>query len=220
MSDTFGALIGASADARNNMLQGWKDLGGRTVLIDSVKNAFEGIVSVVTPVKEAFREIFPPITGQQLYNLTAGLKELTEKFKIGGTTANNLKRTFKGVFALFDIGAQAAKALISGFADLIGYAVPAGEGILGFTAKIGDFIVGINEAAKSSDLFNKAIERIGNFLKPIGDGVKIFVDTVADAFAGFAHADTSGIDSFTDKVKTRFEPFTRLGNWLRRQWGG
>ena len=66
------------------------------------------------------------MTGEQLYNLTVGLQELTEKFKIGEETANNLKRTFKGVFALFDIGLQGIKALVGGFADLIGYVAPAG----------------------------------------------------------------------------------------------
>lgn len=40
---------------------------------------------------------------------------------MGEETANNLKRTFKGVFALFDIGLQGVKALVGGFADLIGY---------------------------------------------------------------------------------------------------
>lgn len=219
VSDTFGALINASAEARNEMLQGWKDLGGRTALIEAVKNAFEGVISIATPVKEAFKEIFPPMTAQQFYNITEGLKTLTEKFKIGETTANNLKRTFKGVFSLFDIGLQGVKALVGGLADLIGYVAPAGNGILDFTANIGDFIVGIDEAIKSSDTFNKAIESIGNFFKPISDGIKIFVDTVADAFAGFAHADTSGIDSFSDKVKTRFEPFTKLGELVKKVMG-
>ena len=49
----------AAADARNSMLQGWKDLGGRTALIEAVRNAFEGVLSIIKPVKEAFREIFP-----------------------------------------------------------------------------------------------------------------------------------------------------------------
>ena len=143
------------------------------------------------------------------------MQELTEKFKIGEETANNLKRTFKGVFALFDIGLQGIKALVGGFADLIGYVAPAGDGILGFTASIGDFIVGIDEAIKSSDAFNKAIEGIGNFLKPIADGVKTFVKTVADAFGEFANVDTSGLDNFADKVQTRFEPFVKLGELVK-----
>ena len=193
---------------------------GRENLIQALWNAAQGLMSVVTPMKEAFREIFPPMTGDQVYNLTVGLQELTEKFKIGEETANNLKRTFKGVFALFDIGLQGIKALVGGFADLIGYVAPAGDGILGFTASIGDFIVGIDEAIKSSDAFNKAIEGIGNFLKPIADGVKTFVKTVADAFSEFANVDTSGLDNFADKVQTRFEPFVKLGELVKKAFEG
>lgn len=193
---------------------------GRENLIQALWNAAQGLMSVVTPMKEAFREIFPPMTGDQVYNLTVGLQELTEKFKIGEETANNLKRTFKGVFALFDIGLQGVKALVGGFADLIGYVAPAGDGILGFTASIGDFIVGIDEAIKSSDAFNKAIEGIGNFLKPIADGVKTFVKTVADAFGEFANVDTSGLDNFADKVQTRFEPFVKLGELVKKAFEG
>lgn len=193
---------------------------GRENLIQALWNAAQGLMSVVTPMKEAFREIFPPMTGDQVYNLTVGLQELTEKFKIGEETANNLKRTFKGVFALFDIGLQGVKALVGGFSDLIGYVAPAGDGILGFTASIGDFIVGIDEAIKSSDAFNKAIEGIGNFLKPIADGVKTFVKTVADAFSEFANVDTSGLDNFADKVQTRFEPFVKLGELVKKAFEG
>lgn len=220
VSNTLGNMVNASAEARNKMLQDWKDLGGRTALIEAVRNAFEGVLSIIKPVREAFREVFPPMTGEQLYNLTVGLQELTEKFKIGEETANNLKRTFKGVFALFDIGLQGVKALVGGFADLIGYVAPAGDGILGFTASIGDFIVGIDEAIKSSDAFNKAIEGIGNFLKPIADGIKTFVKTVADAFSEFANVDTSGLDNFADKVQTRFEPFVKLGELVKKAFEG
>ena len=220
VSNALGNMVKASAEARNKMLQDWKDLGGRTALIESVRNAFEGLAGVIKPIREAFKEVFPPMTGEQLYNLTVGLQELTEKFKIGEETANNLKRTFKGVFALFDIGLQGIKALVGGFADLIGYVAPAGDGILGFTASIGDFIVGIDEAIKSSDAFNKAIEGIGNFLKPIADGVKTFVKTVADAFGEFANVDTSGLDNFADKVQTRFEPFVKLGELVKKAFEG
>ena len=220
VSNSLGNMVNASAEARNKMLQDWKELGGRTALIEAVRNAFEGVLNIVKPVKEAFRDVFPPMTGEQLYNLTVGLQELTEKFKIGEETANNLKRTFKGVFALFDIGLQGIKALAGGFADLIDYVAPAGDGILGFTAGIGDFIVGIDEAIKSSDAFNKAIEGIGNFLKPIADGVKTFVKTIADAFSEFANVDTSGLDNFADKVQTRFEPFVKLGELVKKAFEG
>ena len=91
MSDTFSAIINSSADARNSMLQGWKDLGGRTALIEAARNAFEGVLSIIKPVKEAFREIFPPMTAQQLYNITDALRNLTAHLKLSDTNSENLK---------------------------------------------------------------------------------------------------------------------------------
>ena len=103
VSDTFSGLINASADARNKMLQDWKDLGGRTMLIEAVKNAFEGLLSIAKPIREAFNEIFPPMTGQQLADITKKIRDLTENFKISEETSNNQKSTFKGVFDVLDI---------------------------------------------------------------------------------------------------------------------
>ncbi len=218
ISDTLGNLINSSAEARNSVLQGWKDLGGRTALVNALRNAFEGVISIVTPVKEAFSEIFPAVTSKQLFDFTKGLEDLTEKFKIGEKTADNLKRTFKGVFALFDIGVQGIKALVGGFADLVGYVAPAGNGILEFTANIGDFIVEIDEAVKASDVFNKAVSKIGNFLKSAVDRIKSFVGTFGDVVREIASVDTSGIDKFSDKIQTRFEPLTKLGELMTKSF--
>ena len=216
VSETFGEYINASADARNSMLQGWKDLGGRTVLIESFRNAFEGLLSIVRPLKEAFRDIFPRMTSQRLYELTEGLRNLTENFKISDETADKLKRTFRGVFALFDIGWQGVKTLASVFSDLIGYFAPVRSGALSITAGIGDFIVKVDNAIKSSNLFGKSIKAIGNFLEPVANGVKTFVTTIKNAFGSFSDIDTSGLDQFTDRVKSRFEPFTILGQSIQK----
>lgn len=51
-------MINTSADARNKVLSDWKDLGGRTAIIDSLKNTFEGLESILKPIHEAFKDIF------------------------------------------------------------------------------------------------------------------------------------------------------------------
>lgn len=214
INDGFGDIVGSSAEARNAMLLFWKDNGGRDAIIDSLANAFKGLQSVLSPISEAFREVFPPMTGERLVQISEGIRELTEKFKIGETTSNNLKRTFKGLFAILDIGKQAVFAIGNGIGDLIGYLLPAGDGILSITAGIGDFFVALDEAIKSSDAFNVAIEKLGNFLKPIADGVKEAVGKIIDAFKSFSGVDLSGLDSFSERVKTRFEPFTKLGEFV------
>lgn len=57
-------------------------------------------------------------------------------------------------------------------------------------------------------------------MKPIADGVKTFVKTIADAFSEFANVDTSGLNNFADKVQTRFEPFVKLGELVKKAFEG
>ena len=79
VSDVFGGMIDSQSKARNELLQGWKDLGGRKDLIQSFRNSFEALGSVLKPIKEAFREIFPATTAKQLYNITNTLKKFTNQ---------------------------------------------------------------------------------------------------------------------------------------------
>ena len=178
VSDVFGNLINESANARNAMLQEWKDLGGRTMMIEAARNAFEGLASIAAPIREAFREIFPPMTGKQLADITEKLRDLTAKFKMGEEASKNLKSTFKGVFAVVDIVGQAFKAVAGGIADLIGFVVPAGNGILGLTGTFGEYLVKIDETIKKTDLFNTAIKHVVDFIKT---GVTVATDIVKAA---------------------------------------
>lgn len=220
VSDVFGGIIGASADARNEMLKGWKDLGGRASLIEAVRNAFHGILDVIAPVKEAFNEIFPAMTGQQLFNLTEGLKKLTEQFKIGETTAANLKSTFKGVFALLDIGVMAIKALAKGAFDLVGAILPVGDGLLGITGGIGEFVVGLRDSLKAGDGFNKMVTGITDVLKIAIGWIEGLVNAINESFKGFGDVDTSGLDALSNKVQVRFAPFEALGNAIKWVFDG
>ena len=48
ISQAFETVINASADARNDMLQSWKDLGGRTADYNGMRNAIHGLATVIT----------------------------------------------------------------------------------------------------------------------------------------------------------------------------
>ena len=177
-SNYFGGLIDSMSDARNSLLQGWKDLGGRTAVIEAVKNAFGGLVSVIKPVKEGFREIFPPMTAERLYNITNALKEFTSHLKLSDSASANLKSTFKGVFALLDIGKQALSALLGAVLPLFGGLDNLGGGILNVTGNIGDFLVSLDEWIKKNDVFNKGIQNVTGFVGKVADSVKGFFNTL------------------------------------------
>jgi len=219
INNVIGTFIGASADARNSMIQTWKDLGGRTALIEALGNAFKGLVSFVTPINQAFREIFPKTTGEQLFSMTEALKTLTEKFTLSETTSNNLKRTFKGLFAILDIGKQAFMAIVGVAGELVSAILPAGDGLLSFTGNIGDWLVALDESIKKSGIFVIAVEKIGAFITKVVDGMKVAVSAIIEVFQSFKNVDLSGVDSFTEKLKIRFEPFGKLAEFIATTFG-
>ena len=63
LSDTLGAVINESANARNQMWQQWKDLGGRTAIVNALKNVLTGIGRILGPIRDAWHAVFPPTMG-------------------------------------------------------------------------------------------------------------------------------------------------------------
>lgn len=221
VSDTFSAVINASADARNKMLQDWKDLGGRTMMIEAVKNVFEGLVSVAKPVREAFNEIFPPMTGKQLAEITERIRDLTAKFKMGEESSKNLKNTFKGVFAVLDIVGQAFKAVAGGVGELIGLFLPAGNGVLSLTGSFGEYLVKLDETVKKTDIFGKAVSTVVDivktaitFVKTAGEKVKEFGKAAGEKF------DFPGFELFHSFLERVHDRMTQIGDGAGKMKSG
>lgn len=221
VSDTFSSVINASADARNKMLQDWKDLGGRTMMIEAVKNVFEGLVSVAKPVREAFNEIFPPMTGKQLAEITERIRDLTAKFKMGEESSKNLKNTFKGVFAVLDIVGQAFKAVAGGVGELIGLFLPAGNGVLSLTGSFGEYLVKLDETVKKTDVFGKAVSTVVDivkiaitFVKTAGEKVKEFGKTAGEKF------DFPGFELFHSFLERVHDRMAQIGDGAGKMKSG
>lgn len=221
VSDTFSAVINASADARNKMLQDWKDLGGRTMMIEAVKNVFEGLVSVAKPVREAFNEIFQPMTGKQLAEITERIRDLTAKFKMGEESSKNLKNTFKGVFAVLDIVGQAFKAVAGGVGELIGLFLPAGNGVLSLTGSFGEYLVKLDETVKKTDIFSKAVSTVVDivktaitFVKTAGEKVKEFGKAAGEKF------DFPGFELFHSFLERVHDRMTQIGDGAGKMKSG
>ena len=224
VSQVVGGFIGQSSKARNDMLQGWKDLGGRQALIESVQSAFSGLMSVVKPVGEAFREIFPATTSEQLINLTKGLKEFTSHLKLSDKDSQNLKNTFKGLFAVLDLVKQGIGALVKAVFPMTKGLGSLGSGVLSVTGKIGEWLVSLDQAAKKSDVFNQTIQKFHDKVSPILKSVKGHIDGTVVAIKKFAEThfnvpDTSGLMSVADKLKARIEPFKKIGEVAKEAMG-
>lgn len=164
-SYVFQNLIQASSDARNELLSGWKDLGGRTALIESFIASFNVLASIVSPVKEAFDDIFPSMTAKRLYDLTVRLRDFIKSMQLTAKQEEKLKRTFKGLFAILDIGVTLVSSIVTPamrlFAEVTG---ESSDGVLDFTGNIGDMLVAFRNWIKQNNLVLKGANKIVDFL--------------------------------------------------------
>jgi tape measure domain-containing protein len=216
LSNTINGFINANADARNKILADWKALGGRTILIDSIKTAFHNLGLIIKPIKEAFRDIFPATTGKDLLNLTLRFKAFAEALRPSAKTVNNLKRTFRGLFALLDIGKQVLGGIFGVFGQLFGALGGAGGGFLEITAKIGDWLYSVDQALKKGERLNKFF-----------DGIKDVIAVPIAALGNFARAirnmlgfDSGGISGQLGEMTSAMNPFQKamevLSNTVNR----
>lgn len=193
-----------------------KKPSGRENIIDALYNSFKAIMSIISPIKQAFSEIFPALKPEQLYAFTETLRDFTAKLTLSDEASDKLKRTFKGVFAILDILKQAFVAVVKAIAPLFGGLDDLGGGILGVTASLGDWLVALDESIKKSGFFNKAVEavhkgfeKVKTFLKPVIEGLKSFKNAVSEAFS-----------DFSVKAEGRLQPLVALGNFIKNVFVG
>lgn len=187
LANSMYDVFASSGEARNELLKEWKELGGRDALLEGFWNSWkaffgdgEEVLGLLGTIKEAFSEIFPPITSERLVQITEKFRDLTENFKMSDETAQNLKNTFKGVFAVFDIGRQGIKALGDIFGHLLSKLIPVGDGFLGITGSVGEWLVSIDEAIKTGDGLTKFVELVNGVIDKLASGFKVAKDYVVE----------------------------------------
>lgn len=170
ISKAFENMIKPGIEARNKMFEEWNKGGGRDSIISGFTNIFGSIGKVAGSVKDAFRDIFPAMTGQKLIEISKGFQKLTENLKISDKTAAKIKDTFKGVFSVFDLAKTGVTSIFKAFSGGGGLFSGLGNIFLSATSTIGKFFSAINDGVKSSGIFDKISSGISNGLKNITNG--------------------------------------------------
>ena len=216
---TLNALKEASADTVKltddigDLINNITELGGREILIESFKNILSSIVDVIKPISEAFREIFPPMTADQLLDGIKKFNEFTKTLKVSEETAQKIHDTFKGVFSVLDIGVDAIKALGSGALSLIKNFTGLGGGILTATSSFGNFLSNIRDTIKETDLFGTAVDKIVAFLSDGIQKVKEFGKSLAEGFK------TPNFEASLGFFKTLWDIITQVGIAIAKTFG-
>lgn len=215
VSKVISGAVDQSAKSRNELLQGWSDAGGRTIVIDSLVRVFNGLYSIVGQVGRAFSQIFPPMTVAQVMKLTRSFEDLSYKLTPSIETVVNLGRTFKGFFALLHIGWSLIKAVGSMIAKIFGASGGAAGGLLSMTASLGDFLVKLDESIQNGKLFENIFGKAGTFIAGVFEWIGKSVDDTSVAwgkFLDFVHKVTNGlIKIFNILTSGKYQDGTFMG---------
>ncbi len=209
LTETLTQLSGAYTEA-DLIAQGYteqqaKEIVELAMLVESLNNSFEALLSIVKPIKEAFSDIFPPITAERLVGLTESLKNFTAGLKLSDEASANLKSTFKGLFAVLDIVRMAFSTVFDAIGSALGVTTKLGGGFLSLTAGIGEFLVGIRDTVKESGAFvaigkviTGAFDGIGNVIEGVIGKVSSFGDffsSIGEIVSNVASKIANGIKS-------------------------
>lgn len=198
-------VFAESGNVRNAMLQVWKDQGGRDAFINSLWNTFHAITDMAAVVKDAFHDIFPPMTSKRLLAITKSIEDLTKKFKMSEETTEKLRRTFRGLFAVVDILKQFLIGIIAGVKQLLSPLDSLNVNVLDITASIGDWLVKLDEILKKNNTFKNGIVNIVKVLQSIPSKIneiftKITGKSVGEAFTLIKNVITDSVKSINDSV--------------------
>ena len=213
VSVVLSDMINKSADARNALLQDWANLGGRKAIIDGIATAFNNIVSVAGAVSKAFREVFPPVTAQQLMNISNGFKTLMENMKPTEETLNKISRIAKGFFSGLDLIKKGLMSVLGPIGNFVGSNGLGGlaTSILDVLASVGDFVTGLDEVADKGKFF----ETVSSTLATGLNGLKTVLDNIGGGFDNFTSNIDTVVAKFKDFISSAIEPLRNALTWLK-----
>lgn len=163
ISSVINEAVGRSSEARNQMLQEWVDLGGRQNILDGLTAALEGLSNIITPIKDAFSEIFPPMTAQTLLEFSTNFKNLMNNFKtFAAGAAPVVKDVFTAIFSVIKAIGSVIGSVTSGIGEFFGVITSSGGNIGSIISQLAGFVTGAANAVTESGALTGVLVTLGN----------------------------------------------------------
>lgn len=209
LSDAIGGAINRQSEARNRMFQDWKDLGGRTAVVNGLRNILQAIANILAPIGRAWRTIFPPTAGATLAKISQAFERFTAKLVLSEPAMTNLQNIFQGLFAVFHTFVEIISAVTKGVAaftrELLGTLPKTNGSILQLLGNFGSWVNGMLNVARTNDLFLKKVQEFGDWVHHLAAIVAPYVQKVVDAFVNLGRDAGKGLDAFVQRLKAIFD---------------
>lgn len=170
-----------------------RELSGREHLVQSLWNLMDAVSAIVKPIHEAFQDIFPPKTGEEIKSFAQWLDSITKKLIISDDTAKKIKTTAEGVFSALRVGKDILEGIISGMVR-----------VLNLTKPLADILL---DAASAAGEFSSEITKGLHPLETIGTWVTDFVNAAAPVLYSFGSAADKIFTQFAEGAKDAFNEF-------------
>jgi len=211
--DTFNALSRASAERKVNFLKNL-NLEPFALIVKGINNVLKGLLSILEPIKQAFRNIFPKTDGKIILKLATAFERLTSNFKMGEKTANNIRVIFKAIFILLDIGLRIIGALIGAVVSLASVLKPIIKFFLAISGALATWISETYEILKANNLFAKSLFLMTRYIQVQFVKIKWAISSLVDKINSLKFANTSGVRKFSENVLRDFNPIIKIGEFL------
>ena len=217
-----------------------RELGGREVAIEGLKNIFDSLKTVIEAVKKAWDNVFRGFESSDLYNVIVRFRDFTKELKVNKDTVEKITNTFEGLFTILKFVKDiVVKVLTVGVKLAWNVFKPLTKATLSATSAMGKFITSAgNSISKVFKPFGKVIDSVIELITTLAETIGTFVSEsidslsefefikdigkwfsdVADTISGAINDITSHLSNINiDKFKAPFEKiksyFESIGGW-------
>lgn len=178
IKETFKESEKTGKSFRELMTEHAKEGSGREELFGSFENIGEAILQIIGTIKEAWSDVFPEASTENIYNVLKNINEFTKNLIADEGTLKNIRDAFGGIFSVisalidivttpFRLAFDILSAILSSF----------NVDIAGGAASIGSFLKDISKGLKDILGYDNIIK----YAKPLIDGIASGIKMIADA---------------------------------------
>jgi tape measure domain-containing protein len=225
-SDILSKALNDSANARNQMLEGWSKLGGRKELFGGLLDSLKMIASWVGPIKDGFRDIIPSITSQQLFAITKGFHNLVDSLTLSTDQMKMLRETVRnflsplgllkdGIMAIFHMIMKSAPSAGSSINVILVVLNKLSQVVAFTTDVVRGFFTGFDHGIQKFSVFGGLISSVTDYFKSMHIQVVDLsgaLDVVAKKLTQFATAAGEKIGQF---AKALVKGLSTAINWIK-----
>ena len=128
----------AFTELRNSMAQAFVDADGRNSALSVLVNIMNGLYRILTPIADAFKEVFPTNFGTVLAGATKSFADFTKNIQLTAPQMEILKEVFVAIFSVIKGGLSVIKAILKLLS-------PLGEVLISVAKAVGNLLQNVDK---------------------------------------------------------------------------